>query len=125
MESPTKFCSHCGQSIPAEAVVCTHCGCQVQQLTQAQPNIVINNSNQSTNVNKNTNINGGGRYGRPRSKWVALLLCLFLGFFGAHKFYEGKTGMGFLYLCTCGLCLIGVCIDFFALLAKPNPYYVR
>ena len=55
---------------------------------------------------------------------VALLLCIFLGEFGAHKFYEGKIGMGILYLCTCGLCGIGWIIDIIALIGKPNPYYV-
>ena len=62
--------------------------------------------------------------GTPKSKWVALLLCFLLGIFGAHKFYEGKTGMGVLYLLTGGLLLVGVVIDIIALLAKPNPYYV-
>ncbi|WP_405342843.1 NINE protein [Ruminococcus sp.] len=45
-------------------------------------------------------------------------------FFGARKFYEGKTGMGLLYLFTGGLFLVGVIIDFIAILTKPNPYYV-
>ena len=57
-------------------------------------------------------------------KIIALLLCFFLGFFGAHKFYEGKIGMGIVYIFTGGLFFIGVVIDFIALLAKPNPYYV-
>jgi TM2 domain-containing membrane protein YozV len=43
---------------------------------------------------------------------------------GAHKFYEGKTGMGILYILTGGLFYIGVIVDFIALLCKPNPYYV-
>lgn len=30
-----------------------------------------------------------------------VLLALFLGGIGAHKFYAGKTGMGFLYLIFC------------------------
>lgn len=60
----------------------------------------------------------------PRSKWTAFFLCLFLGEFGAHKFYEGKVGMGILYLFTFGLCGIGWLIDLIALLFKPNPYYV-
>ena len=38
---------------------------------------------------------------------VALLLCIFLGFFGAHYFYVGKTGKGVLFLFTGGLCYIG------------------
>lgn len=123
MEERMKYCKHCGGKIPADAVVCTLCGRQVESVAQqAQPNIVINNSNQ--NVNQNTNINGMARGGRARNKWTSLLLCIFLGFLGAHKFYEEKTGMGVLYLFTGGLFLIGVFIDFFALLFKPNPYYI-
>ncbi len=117
----TKFCKHCGGNIPADAVVCTICGRQVEEFhqaaTAAQPQIIINNDN------TNTNVNAGGM-GRPKSKWVALLLCLFLGGLGAHKFYEGKIGMGILYLFTAGLFGIGALIDFIMLLFKPNPYYV-
>ena len=119
-----KFCKHCGAKIPAQAVVCTACGGQVEELKQTQaqqPSIVINNEN--TNVNRNTNI-VGGRGGRERNKWVAFLLCLFLGGIGAHKFYEGKVGMGILYIFTAGLFFIGWIIDLIALLFKPNPYYV-
>lgn len=42
---------------------------------------------------------------------VELCLCLFLGWLGAHKFYEGKTGMGLLYLFTFGLFGFGWIID--------------
>lgn len=49
---------------------------------------------------------------------VEFLLCLFLGVFGAHKFYIGKTGMGFLYLFTGGLFGIGWIIDTISLLLK-------
>lgn len=119
---PTKFCKHCGGKIPASAVVCTLCGCQVEELHgAAQPNIVINNANN----NSNTNIAGGANMANARNKWVALLLCWFLGYLGAHKFYEGKTGMGILYLFTFGLVGIGWIIDSFVILFKPNPYYVR
>ncbi len=86
-----------------------------------QPNIVINNSNANTNVN--TNIVGGAA-GRQKNKWVALLLCFFLGIVGGHKFYEGKAGMGILYIFTGGLFGIGAIIDFIVILTKPNPYYV-
>lgn len=125
-ETKTKFCRHCGEKIDEDVIICPHCGKQVQELKTAAPaetpNIVINNTNTNTNVNKN--INAAGRSGRAKNKWVAFFLCLFLGFFGAHKFYEGKAGMGILYLFTCGLCGIGWIIDLIALLAKPNPYYV-
>lgn len=124
-QSRTKFCKHCGQVIDERAVICPKCGCQVEEIKNqqnvAQPNIVINNSNVNSNVN--TNINGT-QSAKPKNKWVALLLCFFLGALGAHKFYEGKVGMGVLYLFTVGLCGIGVIVDFVKLLFKPNPYYV-
>ena len=88
-----------------------------------QPNIVINNANANTNTN--TNVNPAMFGVRVKNKWVAFLLCLFLGCLGVHKFYEGKIGMGILYLFTCGLFGIGWFIDCIVLLCKPNPYYVR
>lgn len=124
-QQPTKFCKHCGARILQDAVICTACGRQVEELRQtaaAQPSIVINNAN--SNVNSNINNNTIGIMGRPKNKWIALLLCIFLGMFGGHKFYEGKIGMGILYLLTCGLFGIGVFIDFLTILFKPTTYYV-
>lgn len=117
-----KFCKHCGTKIPEAAVICTHCGCQVEEMKSSQqPNIVIHN----TNTNTNTNITAAAFGINAKNKWVAFLLCLLLGYFGAHKFYEGKTGMGILYLFTVGLFGIGWIVDCIILLFKPNPYYVR
>lgn len=125
------YCSKCGKEIDNEAVICPMCGVATQNFNASQqnqqPQVVINNTNTNTNtnVNKNTNANASvGIVGRAKNKWVALALCLFLGFVGAHKFYEGKTGSGILYLFTGGLFFIGVIIDFIALLSKPNPYYI-
>ena len=53
---------------------------------------------------------------RKPDKIVALALCMFLGFFGIHKFYEGKTCMGILYLLTFGLFGIGWIVDIILLL---------
>ena len=36
-----------------------------------------------------------------KSRVAAILLALFLGGFGAHKFYLGQVGMGLLYLVFC------------------------
>jgi hypothetical protein len=60
----------------------------------------------------------------PFNKWIALLLLIFLGVFGAHKFYEGKILMGVLYLFTAGFLGIGIVFDFFGLLFKPTEYYL-
>lgn len=116
----TKFCKHCAAKIPGDAVICIACGRQVEVIQSnvaTQPNIVINNAN--SNINQNT-----VGVGKPKDKWVAFLLCLILGFLGAHKFYEGKIGMGILYLFTGALFGIGWIIDLIVLLTKPNPYYV-
>lgn len=115
-----KFCKHCGEKIEEDCVICPKCGKQVEQLRSEQPQIVINNSNQ----NVNTNVNRIGATGRKCDKWTAFILCLLLGFVGAHKFYEGKPGMGILYILTLGLFGIGWIIDIIAILMKPNPYYV-
>lgn len=122
IEAKTKYCKYCGEKIPEDAIICTHCGRQVEQIKNEQPQVIINNSN--SNINNNTNRNNASYHGGAKNKWVALLLCLFLGFFGIHKFYEGKILLGIVYLCTFGLFGIGWFVDCISLLFKPNPYYV-
>ena len=124
------YCSKCGKDIDKEAVICPACGVpttnfqqQPQQQAPAPINVTVSNVNTNSNVNTMT-MGGAGIIGKPKNKWVALALCIFLGYFGAHKFYEGRTLMGIVYIFTVGLFFIGVLIDFFALLGKPNPYYV-
>ena len=112
-----KYCKFCGSIINRDAVICTNCGRQVEELKSSTPNVVINNSNSNVNTNVNPRA-----YGREKNKWVAFFLCLFT--FCGHKFYEGKTGMGIVYLFTFGLFGIGWIIDLISLLGKPNPYYV-
>ncbi len=64
------FCAKCGKEINDEAVVCVNCGCTVKPVyTKGEKTFV-----------------------------AALLLCLFLGGFGAHRFYVGKTGTAILQL---------------------------
>ena len=40
----------------------------------------------------------------PKSRLGALLFCLFLGIFGAHRFYVGKIGTAVLTILTVGGC---------------------
>ena len=121
VQQETKFCKECGQKIAKKAVICPHCGCQVEDtLSTATPQIVINNSNQNQNVNTNAAPLGA----RLRRKWISFFLCLFLGYCGAHKFYEGNFGMGILFLFTFGLFGFGWFFNTLSLLGKPDPYFV-
>lgn len=47
----------------------------------------------------------------PKNKWVAFALAWFLGCFGAHRFYVGKTGTAIAQLLTVGGCGIWALID--------------
>lgn len=38
----------------------------------------------------------------PKSRLAALLLCLFLGILGIHRFYVGKVGTGIIIILTFG-----------------------
>lgn len=48
-----------------------------------------------------------------KRKDAALLLCIFLGGFGAHHFYVGRIGRGIVYLLTGGILGIGWLVDIF------------
>jgi TM2 domain-containing membrane protein YozV len=51
----------------------------------------------------------------PRETGIAYLLWFFLGAFGAHQFYMGKTGRAISYLLTLGWLTIGLWIDLFTI----------
>ena len=98
-----KYCYNCGAQVDEKAVVCVKCG------------VALNNVNQADN-----------------NKWlIVLLLCFFLGGFGIHRFYVGKTATAVLQLLTAGGCGIWVLIDFILILlgsftdAEGNPIKIN
>ena len=99
------------QPAPTMATPQVNTGVQTSQ-------VVINNVNNAPANNANATS------GKECNKWIAFILCFFIGFLGAHKFYEGKIGMGVLYIFTVGLLGIGVLIDLIKILLKPEKYYV-
>ncbi len=72
-------------------------------------------------VVQNTTTTGGGlvRVGN-KSRMTAALLAFFLGGFGVHQFYLGRTGMGLLYLFTGGVCGILALVDFIRFLVMSD-----
>lgn len=116
-----KFCKFCGEQINTDCVVCPKCGKQIEEIGNNNPNIIVNNSS-SASAAASASIAAPVYHGKPKDKWIAFFLCLFT--LCGHKFYEGKIGMGRLYLCTCGLFGIGWIIDLISILGKPNPYYI-
>ncbi len=126
----TGMCAYCGKPFCAECLVEVkgrmYCKDDLgnvldeakQSANNAQPTINITNSNESSNVNTNANINGFA--GAPRkSRSVALILCI-LGFFGIsglHRMYVGKVGSGVLHLLTFGICFVGTVLDLISILS--------
>lgn len=80
------YCKYCGQEIVDDAVVCIHCG------RALDPRFCKNGEN-----------NAG---------LIVLLLCIFVGFLGVHRFYTGHIGTGIVQVFTFGGCGIWWLIDF-------------
>lgn len=119
-----KFCKFCGEKIPEDSVICTKCGRQVEN--QNDNGLTINNVSNASSSSAAQAIEQPvcARNLKKIDKMTALILCIFLGWCGAHKFYEGKVGMGILYIFTGGLFGIGWIVDIISIATKPNPYYV-
>lgn len=67
------FCSNCGARINDKSVVCVKCGVTIDPMTVAQKTI--------------------------SSEWLAtVLLCVFLGCFGMHRFYTKNTSIAVVQL---------------------------
>ena len=112
-------CPVCGA--PMEADTCGYCG----YAEKKAPEMTVNaNPVQTQQIQQPVQMQPQTAFGNPvltqagimpgvsrKSKTTALLLCIFLGTFGAHKFYVGKIGMGLVYLCTLGLFGFGWLID--------------
>lgn len=91
------FCQNCGAEIHEKAVVCVKCGCAVNGKEPVSKEPVYRPVESEKYV-------------------VTLLLCLFLGCFGFHRFYVGKVGTGVVQLLTLGGCGIWAFIDLIMIL---------
>ena len=106
-------CEHCGAPVKTDDRFCTYCGTRLAydtcQTQAAQP--VVVNVYQQQSSERVVYVDRYVQKVSEKSRLVALLWCLFLGVIGAHKFYEGKYGMGVLYLLSGGVSGVGVVVD--------------
>ncbi len=98
-------------------VKCPNCGAPMQDGICTYCHFVENKERTSNKINDAYQYSSNNTYSFDRigisskSKTVAFILCFFLGFTGAHKFYVGKILMGILYFFTFGFFGIGWIID--------------
>jgi hypothetical protein len=86
-----KYCTECGEIINIKAEICPKCG--VRQYAVTTPSI-------ESELKSRDN------------RWLTcLLLCLFLGGFGVHRFYTGHTVIGVIQLLTLGGCGVWALVD--------------
>ncbi len=65
------------------------------------------------------------KYKEESKRITAVLLAIFTGSLGIHKFYLGHNTAGIVYLLTCGLCGIGPWIDFIIYLTKSDDEFIE
>jgi len=108
------YCRNCGNEVSEKAIMCVACGtppmagdkfcynCKAETLPNTS---ICMKCGVSLAPQKPAQAEG--------KDWLtALLLCFFLGVFGAHRFYTGHIGLGVVQLLTLGGCGIWALIDF-------------
>jgi TM2 domain-containing membrane protein YozV len=86
------FCQNCGKELSDQASFCPNCGHPMQ--------------GGSTKV-----VNRTGKPVSPHSRLAAILMCVFIGALGVHRFYVGKIGTGIAMIFTLGGLGIWVLVD--------------
>ena len=87
-------CPHCGAHMEAGDRFCWQCGWDEKNPEATAPGRVRPRGPAS-----------------DRNRLTALLLCVFIGFLGAHRFYVGRVGSGLVWFFTGGLLFVGVIYD--------------
>lgn len=79
------YCTKCGSTIGLDARFCAKCGTEIKSSLSPTNQTVVSDQDKS-----------------EKSAVTTLLLCMFLGALGIHRFYVGKVGTGILMLLTGG-----------------------
>ena len=114
-------CKHCGAQVDSIYRICPYCNSEIEY-PDSNKQVIIQNIYNGPAPNQQPQYappqytpqqpyNYQQNYVNQKDKWVALLLCIFVGVFGVHNFYVGKHFKGLLYLFTHGIFGIGWIID--------------
>lgn len=116
-------CTCCGGPLEAKNRFCPYCGNSVDAVPDASKQQEIHIHYHQEPPVERTRVEYvyvPAERKSAKNRLVAVLLCLFLGIFGVHRFYLGKIGTGLIYLLTYGLFGIGMFVDLIILLlGKP------
>jgi hypothetical protein len=115
------YCRNCGNEVSEKAVMCVACGtppksgvkycfnCKAETASDA---VICMKCGVSLKENNVINVTGEGK------DWLTtLLLCIFLGVLGVHRFYTKHIGLGVLQLLTAGCCGIFTLVDFILIIS--------
>lgn len=105
------YCRNCGNEVSDKAVICVACGVPPMSGNRICPNCRV-----STPENASYCVKCGialkDTSNDSEFDWLTtLLLCVFLGCFGIHRFYTKSIGIGIVQLLTLGCCGIWTLID--------------
>jgi hypothetical protein len=100
------YCRNCKTEIAEQAVMCVNCGVPPKSGTK-----FCQNCGSETDPNAEICVKLVREVANGKDWLTALLLAIFLGGLGIHRFYVGKTGTGILQLLTAGGLGIWALID--------------
>lgn len=105
------YCADCLVEVNGKNYCKEHVSSAFNEQKQAMQGQTININNTSNSVSSAYAGMGNGNNISSKSRMVSLLLCIFFGVLGIHRFYVGKVGTGILYLITLGFGGFGALID--------------
>ncbi len=106
------YCRNCGSEVSEKAVICVACGTPPLSGNRYCPNCKAETS-PDAGICIRCGVGLINTSNHSEFDWLTtLLLCLFLGTFGIHRFYTKNIGIGIVQLLTLGGCGLWTLIDF-------------
>lgn len=99
------YCPKCGTKLNEGANFCSQCGYKFNDQVTTPQNY------QSYSGKATGKLDKDGKPYSDKNGLAVLLLAIFVGMFGVHRFYSGSIGIGVIQLLTLGGCGIWVLVD--------------